>query len=189
MACLITIPELAGLSMSFDVVRVDFQNESIVTEHPVEFGAEVTDNVQVRPPRFVVEAIVTDSPLLRPTAVPIPLSVDLAIQFLEQAQGKLLTIKIDGEGTWLNCILERWPHSRTHVKGRRFELGFKQIRIASALSVSIPPRLPAPVAQVGAPDEFNAGEQPTAPGVPTSTLSVGKDVITEFLGSLRSGAQ
>jgi hypothetical protein len=96
MACLITIPELAGLSKSFDVVRVDFSHESIVTEHPVEFGAEVTDHVQVRPDRFVVEVIVTDSPLLAVTAVPIPFSVDLARQFLEQCQGKLLTVTLDG---------------------------------------------------------------------------------------------
>jgi hypothetical protein len=187
MACILTIPELAGLSMSFEFLRVDFTPEAVITEHPVEIGSEVTDHAQVRPERFTVEIYVSDSPIPRPTTVPVPLSVDLARQFLEQCQGKLLTVQIDGEGIWNNCLLERWPHSRTIIAGRPFQLGIKQIRIANALSVLIPPRMPAPVAQVGAPTEQDLGQQATTAGVPTSTLSVGKDVITEFVGTLLGG--
>lgn len=179
MALLITIPELAGLSHRFEVLGVDHSPEATITEHPVEIGAEVTDHIQVRPVLFTVEAYVTDSPLIVPA---VGSAVDLAVQFLEQAQGKLLTVTIDGEGTWQSMALTRWPHSRTALEGRGFALGFKQIRIALGVSVIIPPRIPAPVAQVGGPTAVDLGQQAATAAVPTSTLFLGADVAGD-LGS------
>lgn len=176
--CTVTIPELPGLLYAFPVVRVDFSPEAQVTEHPVEVGAEVADHVQVRPLRFTVETFVTASP-----AVPLPGNVELALTFLEQAQGKVLVVVIDGEGTFTNYVLEAWPHSVTVLDGRAFSLRFKQIRLASAISVTIPARMPAPVAAVGAPTEAPLGQQAVAPVPPSSTLFE----IGSFLGSFLPG--
>jgi hypothetical protein len=175
-ALIVTIPELAGLSHTFEVLRVDHQPEALVTSHPVEVGAEVTDHIQVLPVAFTVEAIVTDSPLV----IASPLAVEQAILFLEQLQGKLCTVTIEGEGTWQSMALTRWPHSRTAMLGRSFSLGFRQIRIALGLSVTIPPRLPAPVARVGGPSEANLSTQAPSPGVPTSTLFQGSEVAGDL---------
>ena len=149
----------------FDVLRASFSPEASTTDHPVEFGAEVTDHVQVRPQRFTVDAIVTDSP--RSTSLA-PGGVELARTFLEGALGQLLSVTIDGEGVFLNCVLERFPHERTNREGRVFACSFKQIRIASAISVPIPARLPAPAAAAGAPTEAPLGQQAVSP-VPTTS--------------------
>lgn len=177
MACLVTIPELAGLSHTFEVLGVDHQNEALVSSHPVEVGAEVTDHIQPLPIAFTVETFVTDSPLVVPAAGS---AVEQAVLFLEQLQGKLCTVTIDGEGTWQNMALVRWPHRRTAMEGRPFQLAFKQIRIALGVVVTIPPRQPAPVAQVGAPTEAGLGVQSTTAGVPTSTLAVGADIAGDL---------
>lgn len=176
MSCIISIPELGGLSHTFPVVRADFSPEALVTEHPVEFGSEVTDHIQVRPLRFVVETQVTASP-----TIPFPGNVEAALSFLELAQGKLLTVTIDGEGVFSSYALEAWPYSVTVLDGRPFTMRFKQIRIASAISVTIPPRMPAPVAAVGAATEQGLGQGATVP-LPTSTLSVAKDALMGLVG-------
>jgi hypothetical protein len=172
-ALLITIPELAGLSHRFEVLGVDHNNEALVSTHPVEVGAEVTDHIQVLPIAFSVDVFVTESPTLIPA---VGSAVEAAILFLEQAQGKLLTVTIDGEGTWSSMALVRWPHRRTALLGRLLTLSFREIRIALGVSVVIPPRQPAPVAQVGLPDETSAGQQALTAGAPVSTLAVGADV-------------
>jgi hypothetical protein len=175
-ALLITIPELAGLNHRFEVLGVDHNNEAIVSAHPVEVGAEVTDHIQVLPVAFTVEVFVTESPTLIPA---VGSAVEAAILFLEQAQGKLLTVVLDGEGTWQSMALTRWPHRRTALLGRPLTLSFRQIRIAQGVSVVIPPRQPAPVAQVSLPDETGLGVQSLTAGSPASTLAVGADVATD----------
>jgi hypothetical protein len=173
-ALLITIPELAGLSHRFEVLGVDHNNEAIVSAHPVEVGAEVSDHIQVLPVAFTVEVFVTESPTLIPA---VGSAVEAAILFLEQAQGKLLTVALDGEGTWSSMALTRWPHRRTALLGRPLTLSFRQIRIAQGVSVVIPPRQPAPVAKVSLPDETNAGQQALTAGDPVSTMAMSADVL------------
>lgn len=183
----ITITEI-GETARFDLLRVDFSPEATVTEHPVELGAEVSDHAQVRPYRFAAEVIVTASPR---SPVPQPFAIEDAVGFFERAVGKLLTVVIDGEGTFSNMVLEAAGHSRETVGRRIFSCRFKYVRIAAAISVPIPPRLPAPVAAAGAPTEAPLGQQATTPGVPVSGLKAIKDatpnplsVIGGFIPSL-----
>jgi Dit-like tail protein len=152
---------------TFDFIHIEYSPEAVATEHPVEQGVAVTDHVQRRAYRFATEIMVTSSPL---SVFPQPFAVEDAVGFVERAVGLPATIVIDGEGTFSPFILEGAPHSRTMSQGRPFVLRWKQLRIASALSVVIPPRMPAPVAQVGAPTEVNLGQQSSTPGVPTSKL-------------------
>jgi hypothetical protein len=162
----ITITE-TGLSHIFDVLRVDYAPEAMISEHPVELGAEVADHIQVRPLRFTVDAYVTETPTYRLG----PGALDMARTFLESALGKLLTVAIDGEGTFSSYALEGFGHSRTSIGGRTFACRFKQVRIAASISVAIPARLPAPVAAAGAPTEAPLGQAATTPA-PASLLSV-----------------
>jgi|SRR5688572_15106431 len=161
-----TDPLLPLPPMIVNVSRVDFSPEASVTEHPVELGAAVTDHVQVRPTRFTVEVPVTDTPMATSLS---PLGVEPVRAFLEAVIGHPMTVTVDGEGTFPNCVLEAFPHTRTAEGGRVFACRFRQIRIAMAISVPIPARLPAPVAAVGAPTEVPLGVQPVAP-VPPSML-------------------
>lgn len=156
-----------------DVLRVDFSPEASITEHPVEIGANVTDHTQVRPYRFTVEAIATASPR---GVVPAPLAIDNAIMFLEGALGKLVTAVIDGVGTFTSYTIEAFPYSVTTRKARVFSIRFKQIRIASSVTVTIPPRTPAPVAATGAPSAQGLGQQ-AAVAAPESLLSAAANLL------------
>lgn len=151
----------------FEVLRVSYSSDTSVTDHPVEAGADVSDHAQVRPLRFTVEAIATDSP--QPLSLA-KLGSEAALSFLEGAQGKPLTVVLDGEGSFAPCVLEHFTHDRTTALGRVFALSFKVIRIAQAISVTIPPRTPAPVAAAGAPTEVPLGMQATSPVPETSML-------------------
>jgi hypothetical protein len=180
MSCTITIPSTGEIG-SFDFLRVDYVLEARATTHPVELGAEVTDHVQVLPLKMVVEVFVTASPL---STIPDPFAIEDAVGFFERAVGQVATIVIDGEGSFSSMVLEGAPHSRTAESGRAFSLSFRNIRIASALSVTIPPRQPAPVAAVGAPTEAPLGQQSTTPGVPSSKLFDLQEAFKSVVGSL-----
>jgi hypothetical protein len=158
---------LTSDTATFGMVRVDFSPEAIATEHPVEFGVDVSDHVQTRPLRFTAQVFVTASPR---GAVPQPFAIEEAVGFFERVLGKPLTVTIPGEGTFSSMVLEGFGHGRNNVQGRAFELRFKHVRVASAVSVPIPPRMPAPVAAAGAPTEQPLGQQSTTPGTPTSAL-------------------
>lgn len=160
-------------SLLLDVLRVDFSPEALVTEHPIELGANVTDHTQVRPYRFAVEAIVTASPR---GVVPAPTALQVATSYLEGAVGQLLNVVIDGVGTFNNYTLEACPYSVTSRQSRVFSLRFKQIRIAASVSVTIPPRLPAPVASTGAPSAQGLGQQ-AAVAAPESLLSAAANLL------------
>ena len=180
MSCTITIPETGDVA-SFDFLRVDYVLEARATTHPVELGAEVTDHVQVMPLKMVVEVFVTASPL---SSTPDPFAVEDAVGFFERAIGKVATVVIDGEGSFTSMVLEGAPHAKTTEGGRGFALTFRNIRIAAALSVTIPPRQPAPVAASGAPTEAPLGQQSTTPGVPSSKLFDIKEAMIAVVGSL-----
>jgi hypothetical protein len=122
--------------------------------------------VQVKPLRFSVEVLVTASPL----TIPSPFAIESARTFLEGAIGQLATVTIFGEGVFLNCVLESFTHSFSGSESRGFTLRFRQVRIAMALSVPIPARLPAPVAAAGAPTEAPLGQQATVAAPPAASL-------------------
>lgn len=181
----ITLLDPASLAPTPDVAffafsRVDYGPEATATEHPVEVGVAVTDHVQIRPLRLTVEVYVTASPL----GTAVPFAVEDAIGFLERALGRACTLVIPKEGSFSPFVLEAAPHSRTAVEGRPFSLRFKQIRIAQAISVPIPPRQPAPVAQAGGPSEADLGESAPEEGKPKSNLATASDAGVGFVKSI-----
>lgn len=165
----------------FFIVRVDFQESVIVTEHPVEIGTDVSDHAQRRPTRFIVDCIVGETAVQTSPAFATPAGVPLALQWLEAALGQPLRLSIDNEGVFSNLFIEAAVHARTVIRERRFTLRLKQVRFADALSqvITVDRTL-----NVGAPTPVNVGQQaPTPAVVPSSILSRTATSLGEIAGA------
>jgi hypothetical protein len=154
-------------------ILANFDDTAVVTEHPIELGLDIADHSQRNPLRFTLRVMKTTTPILIPAS---PLVVEQSIRFFENAFGKLLTVVVPRSGTYTNCLLERSNYTIDENNGRiLFDLAFKQVRLATAISILIAPRLPAPPISAGVATAADAGTQPTAP-VPTPDVSVLKTV-------------
>lgn len=144
------------------VLKEDYIEDIIVTEHPIEDGSVTSDHAQRLPKRIVITCMVTESPI----SVDI-LTVDGLQRMLDAREkldgfvGQLLDYQSDRFGLFTNMMIEGFPHSVETRRSYTFTISLKQIRIAQFASVSIPPEAPAPEAEAGAPDETESGEQPT----------------------------
>lgn len=136
-----------------------------ITEHPIELGTNVSDHAQVRNQTLSVVGRVTTTPLL----VPRPGSFELAQAFFERNEGRLMTV-VAPLGVFTNCMVQTYPRTATVLQELIFPVRLKQVRLASAISVPIPPRTPAPPLQVGAPTAQNVGTQPPLPTPPPASL-------------------
>lgn len=144
---------------NIDVVRVSPRIS--VTSHPVEFGAAVTDHAQVEPLALTIRGRITETPLL----IPIPAAVELALAFFERNEGQLVTINTS-RGVFADMMITAYNWG---IEGRKeivFDVAARKIRIALAVSVPIPARLPAPAVEASVASAANAGVQP--PIVPPS---------------------
>lgn len=148
-----------------DFVRVTRQIQ--VTKHPVEFGADVSDNARKEPVNIQLRGRITETPLL----IPAPGAVELALGFFERNEGQLVTISTS-RGVFPDMMITGYPWEIAGKKEIVFDVSAEQIRIASAVSVPIPARLPAPAVADGAASTANAGTQPplVPPPPPTSLL-------------------
>lgn len=145
---------------NFDFFRI---SPSIsVTAHPIEFGVDVSDHAQVGNLNLSGRARVSSTPQ---SLIPEPFRLELAQAFLERNEGKLMTI-VSPIGVFANVIITRFSRAKTIVNELVFDLTMVQIRLASAISVPIPPRLPAPPQQVSNASPQDAGAQPTPPAPP-----------------------
>ncbi len=147
----------------FVIIRVDFQENVIVSEHPVEVGVDITDHAQVRPSRIIVDAIVPETPF--PEQVT-PGGVPAAVQWLKDALGQPLELIVDNEGVFPNLFIETAVHPLTVIRERRFTLRLKRVdAIVAAVDVIVP----ATTTNPGATTTVNAGQQaPQTTQVPSS---------------------
>lgn len=130
-----------------------------VTEHPVEDGQDVADHAQVRSLPMTITGIITATPLsIKPAVAPL----EAAKSWFERNQGRLLTVIIPGAGIFSNCLLTRWGYVVDGLQRLVFDVGLKQVRLATPVSVLIAPRLPAPQVQVGAASAQDVGGQSTS---------------------------
>ena len=139
-----------------------------VTSHPIELGVEVTDHTQKEPAVIQIRGRKTATPLL----VPAPGAIELALAWFDRNAGALVTL-VSPRGVWSSLVYERYDSDYAGLAEIVFDVALREIRIATPVSVLIPPRLPAPPLQDGAASAANAGVQPPipvpAPG-PTSGL-------------------
>lgn len=148
-----------------------------ITQHPVELGSDVTDNAQKLNQVIAFRGIVTTTPL----TVPRPESFNLAQSFFERNEQRLVTV-VGPLGIFSNCLIQSWPRTATSVQKLPFDVVMQQIRLASAVSVPIPVRLPAPPLQTGAASAADAGAQATAPVGNASTLAAIADGAAALFG-------
>lgn len=158
MSTTITRPD--GASLTLDAAEAIILTPSVtVTEHPIEDGADIADHAQVRPLEVSIRGIITESPLGGNDGG--PERVERALTFLRECEGLPLTVEGGRIGVISNLVLTGFPQRFTTVRNVPIDLTLRQVRIAETGSVQIPPRLPRPSAQTGAPDEQDAGNQPT----------------------------
>ena len=158
------------------LLAANFDDTAVVTEHPIEIGLDISEHSQRNPLRFTLTVMKTTTPILIPAS---PLVVEQSIRFFENAFGKLLTVAVPRSGTYTNCLIERAAYTIDNVNGRIVhDLAIKQVRLATAVSILIAPRLPAPPISASVATAADAGVQPPTPvPVPTPDLSILKTVF------------
>lgn len=146
-----------------------------VTDHPVEFGADVSDHAQVKPNELIFAVQVTGSPL----GIPNVITIEAATSWFERNQGKPVTITAPA-GVFAGYIVSRWGYSEQQGQ-RVFQVTAREVREALAVSVPVPARTPIPGAANGLASASSSGTQATTPTPPPPATAGGS---TSFLGTL-----
>ena len=85
-----------------------------------------------------------------------------ALEYLDTIAGTIVSVVTEVFGTLQSMAITRYPTTRDAIRRLGFEIEFKQVVLAEAGLVSIPPEAPAAgAAATGLPDEQDVGEQPT----------------------------
>lgn len=142
-----------------------------VTQHPVEFGVDVSDHAQQMANELIFSVQVTKSPL----GVPNVTTVELATAWFERNTGKAVNITAPA-GIFSNYVISRWDYSQQPGQ-RVFNVTAREVRFAQAVSVPVPARIPNPAAANGLASASSSGVQPPTPVPPPPA-------DTSFLGTL-----
>ncbi len=159
-------------TLTFDAIEfARFDHVIDVTEHPIEDGQDVSDHAQVRALPMTVRGIIAVTPIgIAPAVTP----RETAIAWFERNQGKLITAIFPVRGTFVNVLITRWPHDVDRLEQLVFDVGLKQVRLASPTAVLIPPRVPKADVQTGTGSEQDTGGQATeAVGSPAPASVLG----------------
>jgi len=149
-------------ALTLDNVSLESYEPTIeVTNHPVEDGVDISDHAQPKPTRFSIRMVQTESPFANVSATGGVQRILDALAFLRSIEGKLVNVVTTRTGTVTNCLLTGYPYEITARRALPAVLRFQQVKIAAVESVIIPPLQPVPSAQVGFPDEQDAGQQAT----------------------------
>ena len=147
-----------------------------VTDHPVEFGADVSDHAQIKPNELLFTVQITRSPL----GVPNLSTVELATTWFERNSGKPIKITAPA-GIFSNYVITRWDYPEQPGQ-RVFNVTAREVRFALAVSVPVPARVPNPDVANGLASASASGAQPAVPVEPPPATAA--DGSTSFLGTL-----
>ena len=146
-------------TLTFDaVIRYARVRTISVTSHPVETGSTVSDHAQVQPDQLTITGIVSETPYASVASSGGADRTAQALAFLDGAAGELLTVVTAAFGTLRNMVLTRIPTEADNVRRLGFDLEFRQVVLATAGLVDIPPEQ---TSSSGLPDEQDVGDQPT----------------------------
>ncbi len=150
-----------GTSLTLDnTIGENHDRQLLLTSHPVEAGAAITDHIQAQPAVITVIGVVTETPIGLGQVAGLDRVLD-ARGFLEIIQGELVDIVSTRFGTLIGYALQSWPHQVRVFKDLPITLTFREIRTASVQSVAIPPLVPVPGLETGATTEQDLGPQGT----------------------------
>jgi len=151
-------------TLSFDgVITYSLARSVTTTDHPIEDGSTITDHAQRQPAILGVRAVVTETPWVHVSSSGGAARVSAALDFLDAAAAERLTVVTDRYGTLENMLLTRYPSTEEGAGKLEWDLEFREIKIATAGLVEVPPDVPAADTSAGAglPDAQDVGEQPT----------------------------
>ena len=147
-----------------DLVRVSPRIR--VTDHPVEFGVEVSDHAQSEPLTIAIRGRISETPL---SLAPTPAAVETALGFFERNERQLVTVSTS-RGVFADMILQQYDWQIDGRRGIVFDVILRKVRIAFSIAVAIPARTPAPAVEAGAASEVSAGVQPPIPTPPPASV-------------------
>lgn len=153
-----------GQTFEFDVVVTeDFNPQNAVTDHPVEDGTVFSDHIQRKPLEFNVVGILSENPFqvgqnaqLTTTAT----RLADATSFLDIAGENLVTYESVRFGEIENLTLTSWKYTVDILNRLQFTVGFKEIRIAEARIIRIPPERLPPKKKADVPETKPCSHQP-----------------------------
>lgn len=161
MATPLRIVRADGAVWTFDgFLRPQYDPRARSTDHPVEGGSMVTDNIIVQPQRVTVVGVVTETPFQAYGQPVGPRRVDAAIAFLRGAQGNLVDVQLP-LGTLSSYSLNGWSHEQNGRRSLHFSLDLREIQVAQAATVEIPADAPREDVAADVADEVDVGGQPT----------------------------
>lgn len=182
------IRKATGEALVFDACLSEAYAPSVeVTDHPVAQGIDVSDHIRRTADVFSASCEITETPW--PGDAPGaygPARVTAAIGFLDSCFGQFLSVQTTRDGVKTGVVLTRFQHAVTKWRTRVFELGFKQVRVATAQTVTIPatgPTAPTPAVAASLASAQDMGQQ-AAVGAAQSIGAAGEARDTSALASL-----
>ncbi len=163
-----------GEAWSFDgCPRISFTPRARLTDHPVEDGSTTTDHRQRLPNTITITGTVTATPRSGATYGQVTGEARMyaARDFLDGCDG-FVEIETPDE-VYTGYMLVGWGHDRTSRRSMTFTLEFREVRIATAQTVTIPVTAPVEGEAAGLPDEVDAGEQATENTAALESTAVG----------------
>lgn len=167
------------VALDLDVILSETPTgEAVVTDHPVEDGADVSDNIRARPMGLSIEAVVTNSPLdaapakLRYNAAARPPRMEFSETFstenrtawVDQSmervrQAGLLCRVVTKRREYTDMALTSYspPADKATGDALRFSASFRKVVKVSTRTVAVAVKKPKPVPTA----KKVAGDQPT----------------------------
>lgn len=128
-----------GSTFRFDAVtRITYSPSVTVTDHPVEDGSVVSDHAQRQPLLVSLNAIVSASPFASVASSGGAERLRAALAFLDAIAEERVSLVDDRLGTFDNLQITRWPHTVDALLRLELPIEFKQVRIATAGTVTLP---------------------------------------------------
>lgn len=133
---------LGGVSLTLDAsLRQSHDQENEITEHPVEQGANVTDNIRPRPRKLVIEGLISATPPMPAGQAPEANLHIKAYKLLEQAtaQGALVNVTT-GLKKYTKLAIESLSCPREPERGIDlfFTLTLKEVIFATTATTTVP---------------------------------------------------
>jgi hypothetical protein len=140
MAVVITFKD--GTTLALDAsLRQNHEQRNEVTEHPIETGAEVSDNIRAKPRTFTLEGVVSATPVVNPGETPEANRHVAAYHKLESAAaGRQMIAVATGLKKYPTLAIEGLSVPREPGKGvdLYFTLTLKEVVFATTATATVP---------------------------------------------------
>lgn len=167
-----------GAAFVFDAVDSERYDEGAdVTEHAVESGAPISDHSRTRSPTVTITGRMTEAPFAYRGGASGPARLQAALAWLRASLGQPVDVVSVRLGTIRGCLITGLPHEIGVSRSMPITVSLRQVRLAEAQFVRIPPSRPVVRVAGGQSDEADAGAQTTAPPGDSSLAAIVTDGV------------